>query len=216
MSEEKKSEEKIEKGLFQAIIGRGVDAFSEHIAELLTILGFDALALWKKGWDESVANVIIAALIYILRSDDVLRSGRTVKVISIALQTLIPLPAVLKGKRDEVFSSWKAQLTELARSENVNLKLGGMMMRLAAFDYRTAPRPPSSADLAALWRPYIETGIELFGPSRCLVESNFPVDKMGIGWAAYWNALKRLTAGASPVDKQTMFSGTARRVYRLT
>ena len=119
------------------------------------------------------------------------------------------------GKRDEVFGSWKAQLTELARSENVHLKIGGMMMRLAAFDYRTAPRPASSTELAGLWRPYIETGIELFGPSRCLVESNFPVDKMGIGWAAYWNALKRITAGASPAEKQAMFSGTARRVYRL-
>ena len=121
----------------------------------------------------------------------------------------------VRGQAGRGVRSWKAQLTELARSENVNLKLGGMMMRLAAFDYRTAPRPPSSAELAALWRPYIETCIELFGASRCLFESNFPVDKMGIGWAALWNALKRITAGASPAEKQAMFSGTARRVYRL-
>jgi predicted TIM-barrel fold metal-dependent hydrolase len=119
------------------------------------------------------------------------------------------------GKRDEVFRSWKAQLTELSRCENVNLKIGGMMMRLAAFDYRAAPRPASSVELAALWRPFIETGIELFGVSRCLAESNFPVDKMGIGWAAYWNALKRIAAGATPTEKQALFSGTARRVYRL-
>jgi predicted TIM-barrel fold metal-dependent hydrolase len=48
-----------------------------------------------------------------------------------------------------------------------------------------------------------------------MYESNFPVDKMGIGWAALWNALKRTAAGASPDEKRAMFSGTARRVYRL-
>jgi predicted TIM-barrel fold metal-dependent hydrolase len=119
------------------------------------------------------------------------------------------------GKRDEVFARWKAGVTELARCDNVVMKLGGMMMRLAAADYRTLPAPPTSAELAALWGPYIETCIELFGANRCLFESNFPVDKMGIGWAALWNALKRIAAGASADEKRAMFAGTARRVYRL-
>jgi predicted TIM-barrel fold metal-dependent hydrolase len=119
------------------------------------------------------------------------------------------------GRQKEVFTAWKASMAEVARCPNVNLKLGGMMMRLAAYDYRTRPKPPTSAELADLWRPYFETGIELFGPSRCLFESNFPVDKMGIGWAPLWNALKRIAAGASTSEKQAMFAGTARRVYRL-
>ncbi len=119
------------------------------------------------------------------------------------------------GKRDEVFKAWKASMTELARCPNVSLKLGGMMMRLAAYDYLNLPAPPSSAQLADFWRPYIATGIELFGADRCLFESNFPVDKMGIGYAALWNAFKRITAGASADEKRAMYSGTARRVYRL-
>jgi predicted TIM-barrel fold metal-dependent hydrolase len=119
------------------------------------------------------------------------------------------------GRRDEVFATWKAGVTELAKCDNVVMKLGGMMMRQASFDYRTAPAPPTSSELAALWRPYIETCIELFGADRCMFESNFPVDKMGIGWAALWNALKRIAAGASADEKRAMFSGTARRIYRL-
>ena len=119
------------------------------------------------------------------------------------------------GKGDEVLPAWKARITELARCPNVVMKLGGMMMRLAAYDYRTQPAPPSSAELAALWRPYIEPCIELFGSDRCMFESNFPVDKMGIGWAGLWNALKRLAAGASADEKRALFSGTARRAYRL-
>ncbi len=119
------------------------------------------------------------------------------------------------GKRDEVFADWKKLVIELAKCQNVTMKLGGMMMRLAATDYMAEERPPSSAELAALWRPYVETCIELFGPNRCMAESNFPVEKMGIGYAALWNALKRIASGASAAEKEAIFSGTARRVYRL-
>jgi predicted TIM-barrel fold metal-dependent hydrolase len=119
------------------------------------------------------------------------------------------------GRRDAVFAAWKAGITELATCPNVVMKLGGMMMRLAAYDYGMLAAPPSSAELAAYWRPYIEHCIESFGPSRCMFESNFPVEKMGIGYAALWNAFKRIAAGASADEKQALFSGTARRAYRL-
>jgi predicted TIM-barrel fold metal-dependent hydrolase len=119
------------------------------------------------------------------------------------------------GKRDEVFAAWKPRIVELAKCPNVSMKLGGMMMRLAAYDYGALPAPPSSAELATMWRPYIETCIEAFGAERCMFESNFPVDKMGIGWIALWNAFKRIAAGASAAEKTALFSGTAKRVYRL-
>jgi len=119
------------------------------------------------------------------------------------------------GKRDEVFKAWSTSIRELAACPNVVMKLGGMMMRLAAFPYHDVPAPPSSTELTGYWRPYIATCLEAFGADRCMVESNFPVDKMGIGSAALWNALKRIAAGASRAEKEAMFSGTARRVYRL-
>ena len=119
------------------------------------------------------------------------------------------------GRRDEVFAAWKAGIVELARCPNVVMKLGGMMMRLAAYDYGALPAPPSSAELAAHWGPHIETCVERFGASRCMFESNFPVEKMGIGYAALWNAFKRIAARASVEEKLALFSGTARRAYRL-
>ena len=119
------------------------------------------------------------------------------------------------GRRDEVFALWKASIAELARCPNVVMKLGGMTMRNAAFDYRTLPAPPSSTEVAALWGPYMRTCIEAFGADRCMFESNFPVEKMGIGYAALWNAFKRVAAGASAEEKLALFSGTARRAYRL-
>jgi predicted TIM-barrel fold metal-dependent hydrolase len=119
------------------------------------------------------------------------------------------------GRQQEVFADWKKSVTQLAKCQNVTMKLGGMMMRLAAYDYMALDVPPSSEQLAHYWRPYVETCIELFGADRCMVESNFPVEKMGIGYAALFNALKRLASGASADEKAAMFAGTARRVYRL-
>ncbi|MSP04869.1 MAG: amidohydrolase [Acetobacteraceae bacterium] len=119
------------------------------------------------------------------------------------------------GKRDEVFSHWRKSIVELATCPNVTMKLGGMMMRLAAYDYLNLPAPPSSAEIARMWGPYIETCIEAFGPYRCIYESNFPVDKMGASWRTIWNAFKRISAGASADEKLALFSGNAQRVYRI-
>jgi predicted TIM-barrel fold metal-dependent hydrolase len=48
-----------------------------------------------------------------------------------------------------------------------------------------------------------------------MFESNFPVEKMGIGWRALWNAFKRIAASGSAEEKRALFHDTAKRVYRL-
>jgi len=121
----------------------------------------------------------------------------------------------LAGREAEVFSQWKAGMSRLAECENVRLKLGGMTIRLGAFDFRTLERPPTSEELANLWKAYVQTSIELFGADRCMFESNFPVEKMGVSYRVLWNAFKRMAAHASRDEKAQLFSGTARRFYRL-
>jgi len=119
------------------------------------------------------------------------------------------------GKRDDVFTEWKNSITELARCPNVHVKLGGLGMRLFGFDVHAGALPPSSEQLATAWRPYIETCIAAFGPERAMFESNFPVDKGSGSYPVFWNAFKRIAAGCSAAEKEALFSGTARRFYRL-
>ncbi|MGQ0580391.1 MAG: amidohydrolase family protein [Reyranella sp.] len=118
-------------------------------------------------------------------------------------------------KRDAVFADWSARIRDLAACPNVHVKLGGLGMKMFGFDVHEGELPPSSEQLAMAWRPYIETCISAFGPSRAMFESNFPVDKGSYGYGVFWNACKRLAQGASATEKADLFHGTASRVYRL-
>ena len=118
-------------------------------------------------------------------------------------------------KRDEVFAQWKKSIAELARCENVVVKLGGLGMHVFGFDLDKRPKPLSSTELAALWKPYIDVCIDAFGASRAMFESNFPVDKISCSYKVIWNTFKRLAAGCSAGEKAALFHDTAARVYRL-
>jgi len=119
------------------------------------------------------------------------------------------------GKRDAVFKDWKAGIERVAKAGNVHVKLGGVGMPINGFGFQTRAAPPSSEELATAWRPYIETCVEAFGPARAMFESNFPVDKVTASYKTYWNAFKRLAAGAGAGEKADMFHDTAKRFYRL-
>lgn len=120
-----------------------------------------------------------------------------------------------RGRGDDVFRDWKASMQDLATCPNAYVKVGGLGMDINGFDLNKEPLPPSSGELMRLWRPYIETSIELFGADRCMFESNFPVDKGACSYHVVWNAFKRLASGASAAEKAALFHDTAQKVYRL-
>jgi predicted TIM-barrel fold metal-dependent hydrolase len=122
---------------------------------------------------------------------------------------------VYKGRRAEMFEVWRDAIRDIARCPNVNVKLGGLGMKVMGFGFEEQPRPPSSEELAREWRPYLETCIECFGVDRAMFESNFPVDKQSCSYAVLWNAFKRFSAGYSEPEKHALFIGTACRVYRI-
>ncbi len=119
------------------------------------------------------------------------------------------------GRREAEFDGWAAAIRELAKAPNVYVKLGGLGMKINGFGFEDGDEPPSSEQLVEAWRPYFETCIEAFGPSRCMFESNFPVDKGSYSYHVYWNACKRFAAHASADEKADLFAGTAQRFYRL-
>lgn len=119
------------------------------------------------------------------------------------------------GRRAEVFRDWLRGIRALAEFDNICVKLGGFGMLMAGFDFHDRPAPPSSDRLTEAWGPYMRACIDAFAPSRCMFESNFPVDKGTTSYAVMWNAFKKIAAGYSESEKTALFFGTANSVYNL-
>ena len=119
------------------------------------------------------------------------------------------------GKREEIFAQWKKDVAEIAECENVVAKLGGLAMPDNGFGWNGRDLPPTSDEFSTSQARYYLHMIELFGPDRCMFESNFPVDKLSLSYHVYWNAVKKISADFSEDEKNALFSGTASRVYRL-
>jgi predicted TIM-barrel fold metal-dependent hydrolase len=121
-----------------------------------------------------------------------------------------------RGRLKEQFEVVRRGVLALAHCPNVWMKVGGLGMREMGLGLWNRQPAASSAEVAAAYRPYVELCLQAFGPSRCMFESNFPVDRPSAGYVVLWNAFKRLAAGYSGPEKRELFAGTARRAYRLT
>jgi L-fuconolactonase len=119
------------------------------------------------------------------------------------------------GQSRQVYGDWKKEIVKLADLENVVFKLGGINMPINGFGWDKADAPPGSDQLMAATGHYYRDCIDLFGPKRCMFESNFPVDKRSVSYAVLWNAFKKITAHMNTSDRSALFHDTAVRVYRL-
>jgi len=119
------------------------------------------------------------------------------------------------GKREEVFEAWRQSMSELAKCENVSIKLGGLTMSMSGFGWHKRETPPGSIELAEAMGPYYRSCIEQFGVRRCMFESNFPVDRVSCSYTVQWNAFKLLTRKYSEAERSALFHDTAIRIYRL-
>ncbi len=119
------------------------------------------------------------------------------------------------GRREELMPEWRKGVDAVSECPNVMVKVGGLGNPISGFDWHQRPFPPGSREIAASTAPYYLHCIEKFGASRCMFESNFPVDKQSCSYTVCWNAFKRLSRGFSATEQADLFHNTAARTYRL-
>ena len=115
-------------------------------------------------------------------------------------------------------AAWKTSMAEIASAcPNVFVKVGGFALPSVGAGFETRDAPPGSAEVAATFGSAYAWTVKTFGARRCMLESNFPVDKVGVSYGVLWNAHKRFTkdAGFSAEEREALFSGTAKRVYKI-
>jgi predicted TIM-barrel fold metal-dependent hydrolase len=119
--------------------------------------------------------------------------------------------------RDAVRSEWRGGLRLLASCPNTVIKLGGMGMDSWFFGAGWSSRqcPPGSDDVVDYWGEDIRWCIDALGPSRCMFESNYPVDRATLDYTVIWNAFQKIAADYSAREQDDLFAGTAARVYQI-
>jgi L-fuconolactonase len=129
----------------------------------------------------------------------------------------VPLNVGPYADRDAVRTQWRGGMSQLAACPNATVKLGGIGMDTYLFrtGWSARARPPGSDEVVAWWGDDIRWCIDVFGPSRCMFESNYPVDRDAIGYTVIWNAFQKIAAAYSDTEQDDLFAGTAARVYRI-
>ncbi|MCA9085023.1 MAG: amidohydrolase family protein [Planctomycetaceae bacterium] len=109
-------------------------------------------------------------------------------------------PKIKTGEIDE----WEKDLKAAAEFPNIHCKLSGMVTEADWKNWKPA-------DL----KPYVEAALEAFGPERCMYGSDWPVCELAASYDQVFNALNEVIGEISDTERDQIFSGTARRFYRL-
>jgi predicted TIM-barrel fold metal-dependent hydrolase len=64
-------------------------------------------------------------------------------------------------------------------------------------------------------RPVVLEAIEIFGAHRCMLGSNFPVDRGAASYDAIWTAYEEIVRDLSAEEQAALFAGTALQTYRI-
>lgn len=108
-------------------------------------------------------------------------------------------PPVASG----ALAPWRDDLALLAASGRVVCKLSGLTTEAAP-----GWRP---ADL----RPYLDVALDVFGPHRCMVGSDWPVSTLATTVQAWFDLVLDALAALSPGERDAVLHRTATSVYRL-
>jgi len=109
-------------------------------------------------------------------------------------------PPVASGQLDP----WRDDVARLASFPNVACKLSGLATEAA---------PGWAADDV---RPYLEHALEVFGPQRCMIASDWPVASLATATEQWFDVVVGVITQLPAQQRAAVLSGTATATYGLT
>jgi predicted TIM-barrel fold metal-dependent hydrolase len=103
---------------------------------------------------------------------------------------------------DAHIGQWAAEMAEFAALPNTVCKLSGLGMTVHKND-------------VDIFRRFFDECIRLWGASRCMFASNFPVDLMYGTGAELFEVFEAIASGYSDAEAADLYAGTAERTYRI-
>ncbi len=102
----------------------------------------------------------------------------------------------------DYFTNWKMGMQALANEPNIYCKLSGVGMLDPKFTESSI-------------RPWIEYCISVFGPKRCMIGSNWPLDRLFSSYDAVFNIYREIISQYSTDEQRAISSTTAEDFYRI-
>ncbi len=102
------------------------------------------------------------------------------------------------------FKEWDETMALAAQYPQIMLKLSGMISEADWHNWK--PK-----DL----QPYIDRGIELFGPDRVMFGSDWPVCLLACSYSQVFEAVQECVANYSETGREKLFYENARKFYRI-
>lgn len=100
------------------------------------------------------------------------------------------------------FANWRMGMQALADEPNIYCKLSGVGMLDPKFTESSV-------------RPWIEYCISVFGPKRCMIGSNWPLDRLFSSYDAVFNIYREVISQYSTNEQLAISSITAKNFYRI-
>jgi predicted TIM-barrel fold metal-dependent hydrolase len=102
----------------------------------------------------------------------------------------------------EGFRRWRTAMRSFAALPGAVMKISGFSM----FSWKWQP---------AEFRQWAEAALEIFGARRCMLGSNFPVDRLYVSYGELFEAWESLVGACSPSEARWLAAGTAAEFYRI-
>ena len=107
-----------------------------------------------------------------------------------------------RKRDDEYYHNWKKAINELAQAPNVTMKISGIGM--------TDPRFTKES-----LRKWAESSLEAFGPDRCVLGSNWPVDRLFCSYATIMDFTRGYISIFSESEQEKICYSNAKSLYRF-
>jgi len=118
------------------------------------------------------------------------------------LQIVLEHVGFPRSRDDGYFESWRAALTGLASAENVTCKISGLGMTDPVFTEESLRR-------------WVDTCVEAFGPDRCVLGSNWPVDRLYSSYDVIMDLYRKYISKLSNTEQAKILSENAARIFKL-
>ena len=102
----------------------------------------------------------------------------------------------------EGIAGWRAAMTALSSCPNVAVKISGLGQ-------------PDKPWTVAANRDIVLATIDLFGVSRCMFASNFPVDSLCATFHTIFGGFREIVRGFSDDEQRALFHDNAIRIYDM-